>query len=111
MNTKQKFLFLGALVDGTCSVAAQTWTQINAPSNIWSSIASSADGSKLAATAFAGGIYTSTNSGASTKATSAPATWWTSVASSADGNILIAAVGQGTGAPVATQVAPALVET
>ena len=71
-----------------------TWTARESDRD-WSSVASSADGSKLVAVARTGGqIYTSNNSGV---------TWtprafggsWTSVASSADGNKLVAVVNTG----------------
>src|SRR5206468_1194307 len=68
-----------------------TWTQTSAPSNSWSSVASSADGSKLAAVTRPGPIYTSTDSGATWTQTSTPSNWWSSVASSADGTKLVAA--------------------
>jgi hypothetical protein len=64
-----------------------------APSIVWTSLASSANGTKLAAGAF-GGIYTSTNSGDSWTLSSAPPAIWDIVASSADGTKL-AAVGTG----------------
>jgi hypothetical protein len=57
---------------------AQTWTQTSAPSNNWVSVAMSADGRRLAAVAnytggtAGGGIFISTNSGATWVATSAP---------------------------------------
>jgi photosystem II stability/assembly factor-like uncharacterized protein len=70
---------------------AQTWTQTSAPSNYWSYVASSADGSKLAAVADDGGIYISTNSGTTWLLTSAPTYYnWNCVASSADGITLAA---------------------
>ncbi len=70
----------------------QTWTLTSANTNLnWTSMASSADGSKLAATA--SGIYLSTNSGAEWTTSSAPAEAWSSIASSADGTHLIAADG------------------
>ena len=69
---------------------AQTWTQTSAPSNTWTSVACSADETKIAATA-GDGIYISTNSGTTWTQTSAPNDVWTSVASSADGTILVAA--------------------
>jgi hypothetical protein len=58
---------------------AQNWVTNGAPNNIWSSIASSADGTKLVAAAGSstviGSIYTSTNSGLTwTKSTNAPKT-------------------------------------
>ena len=62
----------------------------------WDAIASSADGTKLAATAFGGGIYISLDAGASwTQATNAPAANWSAIASSADGGRLVAAVNGG----------------
>ena len=75
-----------------------SWTRTSAPSNHWSSVASSADGSKLVAVAqydiYHEGdpapIYTSPDSGASWTQTSAPNKYWTSVASSADGSKLVA---------------------
>ena len=71
-----------------------TWTRTLAPSNYWTSVASSADGTTLLAAAGGrndlGMIYTSTNSGATWTATPAPSNNWTSVASSADGARLVA---------------------
>jgi hypothetical protein len=77
-------------------VSAQIWTPTGAPTNYWNSIASSADGAKLVAAVYAGGIYTSTNSGTTWTLTSAPSdggvdSAWESVASSADGSKLVAA--------------------
>jgi photosystem II stability/assembly factor-like uncharacterized protein len=75
---------------------AQTWTPVtNAPSNGWTCVASSADGTKLVAVYGdnnSGSIYTSTNSGANwTHQTNAPAgKQWQGVASSADGVKLLA---------------------
>jgi Tfp pilus assembly protein FimT len=85
---------------------SQTWTQTSAPSNYWVSIASSADGTKLAAVASPGPanpgpIYVSTNSGATWTQASAPTNYyWYAVASSADGSKLVAV------APFDTSVAP-----
>ena len=63
----------------------------SASSVYWSSVACSADGSKLVAAVNGGGIYTSTNSGATWTLTSATAgPRWTCVASSADGTKLAA---------------------
>src|SRR5208282_1885180 len=71
---------------------AQTWTPTSAPTNIWFSVASSADGSKIVAVSYYDGIYASTNSGMTWAQTSAPTNEiWSSVASSADGNKLVAA--------------------
>lgn len=77
-----------------------SWTQTSAPSNNWSSVASSADGTKLVAVAspasFANGTgpYTSTNSGATwtLDGVTNGFAWW-SAASSADGTILAAIAG------------------
>lgn len=76
---------------------AQTWTQTTATNMEWTAIASSADGTKLAAAALAdasgtgpGGIFASTNSGNSwTERLSGG--WW-GIASSADGSRLVAVV-------------------
>ena len=57
----------------------------------WDGVASSSDGTRLAAVIAFGGIYTSTNSGVTWTATSAPIAHWHSIASSADGMKLIAA--------------------
>jgi photosystem II stability/assembly factor-like uncharacterized protein len=76
-------------------VLAQGWTQTTAPTNNWTGIASSAEGTKLAAISSGGGIYTSPDSGNTwTLATNAPlSAQWVSVSSSADGAKLIAAEG------------------
>lgn len=85
----------------TTSAQAQTWMASDAsPGHIWSSIAGSADGSKLVAVSSdfqiegsipLGPIYLSTNSGANWQpATNAPAGQWICAASSADGSKLSA---------------------
>jgi len=71
-------------------VLAQEWTPTSAPSNWWRCIASSADGSKLVAGQWPGGIYVSTNSGATWATTTATNEYWSCVASSADGFKLLA---------------------
>ena len=59
----------------------------------WSSITSSADGTKLAAVVSGGSIYTSADSGATwTQQTDAGSRYWTSIASSADGTRLAVGV-------------------
>jgi len=82
-----------------------TWVTPGEPAgfwqgNIWSSVASSADGANLVAAAEAtvgagsflpGPIYTSTNAGASWTPSGAPGNVWYSVACSADGTKLVAA--------------------
>jgi hypothetical protein len=89
-------------VDGAIYVSTNSgdsWTQTSAPSELWSGVASSADGTKLVAVArydstlwgeTDGGIYVSTNSGDSWTQTSAPSEYWNSVSSSADGSKLVA---------------------
>jgi len=67
------------------------WIQSGAPSNNWSAVASSTDGTKLVAAASGDFIYTSTNSGFDWNVTSAPSNSWAAVASSADGTKLFAA--------------------
>jgi hypothetical protein len=70
------------------------WVQTCAPSENWNAVASSADGNKLVAVAYGGGIYTSGNAGRTwTLQTSAPVTNWVSAASSADGSRLMAVGG------------------
>lgn len=73
---------------------AQTWTLTSAPTGWWKSIATSADGTRLAAVKegdLSGDlIYASTNSGANWNLMSAPDKWWGQLASSADGTILMA---------------------
>ena len=60
----------------------------------WTSVASSADGTKLVAVASNGPIYTSTDSGVTWTSRDSNRSWW-SVASSADGTKLVAAVSGG----------------
>jgi len=74
-----------------------TWTLTdvltNADLDSYYSVVSSSDGTKLAAVG-GGGIYTSTNSGATWSRASAPMGIWSSVASSSDGTKLVV-VGNG----------------
>jgi photosystem II stability/assembly factor-like uncharacterized protein len=85
----------------TCALA-QEWTQTTAPTTNWSSIASSADGSKLIATVrglFSDNvpIYISTNAGGTWQPSTASFTNddWLSVATSADGGRLVASSSTG----------------
>ena len=83
-----------------------SWAQTTAPSEPYTSVTSSSDGSKVVAAASArwdyqnerwvshGGIYASTDSGANWTLTSAPENGWTAVASSADGTTLVAVSGR-----------------
>src|ERR1035437_10152389 len=93
---KQCLLLLIGLVTAVRPTFAQMWTQTSAPFAGWTSIASSADGTKLVAAAgTAGGVYTSTDSGATWTLTSSPFSGSpdyalpTCVASSADGSKLV----------------------
>jgi hypothetical protein len=73
------------------------------PDEAWTHVASSSDGNKLLAVSmghdgyeqtvniFTGGIYSSTNSGATWMETSLPEGIWQSVACSTNGNVLVAA--------------------
>ena len=75
-----------------------TWVTNNVPRHNWHSIASSADGCKLAAVIGHndnGSIYVSTNSGGAWVQTGSPSADWAAIASSADGNRLIAAASLG----------------
>jgi photosystem II stability/assembly factor-like uncharacterized protein len=82
---------LGSLLLSVQPVLAQTWTQTSAPETSWSSIACSADGTRLVASTYYSGIWISTNSGAGWTMTGASQAndWW-AVASSADGTRLAA---------------------
>lgn len=80
------------------------WTETTAPFMSRMALASSADGSRLAAVGVGPNpmgsigpgipepIYTSTNSGVTWKSNNAPTNFWKSIASSADGNKLVAAI-------------------
>jgi hypothetical protein len=76
MKLKYLLFACASLFPAVHPASAQNWILTSAPSNNdWFSIASSADGTKLAAVAWdfvAGGIYTSTNSGDTWTLTSAP---------------------------------------
>ena len=87
-----------SLAFGFCfAVHSQPFTQTGAPAANWVSLASSADGTRLVGAASYGGLYTSTNAGATwTPATMTgtglePQRPWTAVASSSDGQTLVAA--------------------
>jgi photosystem II stability/assembly factor-like uncharacterized protein len=78
------------LIDG-----GSTWTKTTAQNKKWRSIASSSDGSKLAAVATLDGIYTSTDGGMNWAKHSEPSQKWSSIASSSDGSKLAAVALQG----------------
>ena len=79
-----------ALPAGTVASAGVIWTAQASGSRNWQSIDSSADGTKLAAVAVNGQIYTSTDSGATWTSRDSNRAW-RSIASSADGTKLAAA--------------------
>lgn len=94
----KKYLLLGALAIVLFSFApiksvfAYTWVQQGGSgSRWWTSLASSSDGTKLAATGQSGYIYTSTDSGVTwTAKVGAGIHSWASIASSSDGTKLAA---------------------
>lgn len=86
-------LTLGIFFAATDPARAQDWLLTEAPTNlVWSSIACSADGSRLVAGTYGSGIYLSTDGGYTWSPGSAPTTNSTcsSVVSSADGTRLAA---------------------
>ncbi len=72
-----------------------TWTEQNSGGRHWWALASSADGSDLAAVVFGGYIYTSTNYGVTWTQQNSGSNIWHAIASSADGSHLVAAVSGG----------------
>ena len=84
----QGYLELGGLIYVSTD-SGTTWMRTSAPTNAWASIASSADGTKLAA-ASPISIYTSADSGASWFSNNVPATAWQAITMSADGTKLAA---------------------
>jgi hypothetical protein len=72
---------------------SQNWATVNTMSvhDYWNGLAASADLTKLAAVAYSGDIYTSTNFGTNWQITTAPTQLWSGIAGSADGTKLLAA--------------------
>src|ERR1035441_3390812 len=89
---KSYWLMVVVLAVCSTSLCGQEWfwTQTSAPTRNWYRVASSSDGKKLVAVVYSGGIYTSTDSGATWTQTSAPSKTWASVASSSNGTKLVA---------------------
>jgi photosystem II stability/assembly factor-like uncharacterized protein len=92
----------GSLLTVALPVLAQPWIQTSAPITNWTSVACSADGTRLVAAAGqkqdeprVGPIFISSDSGVTWTPTSAPITNWSAVASSLDGNNLVATVRDG----------------
>ena len=93
------FVVMGSTLAQIAQAAPGDYTWQKAGTNLigdhsyWQSIASSSDGSKLAAVVSGGSIYTSSDSGATwTEQTAAGSRNWTSIASSSDGSKLAAVV-------------------
>jgi hypothetical protein len=80
-----------SIIGNFSSFANSPWTMTQ-PANTWFGIASSSDGSRLAAVASVNGIYTSVDSGITWNNNGVIAAQWRSVASSSDGSKLVAAV-------------------
>jgi hypothetical protein len=78
----------------TSTNSGTNWEQTSASTSpAWLSIASSSDGTKLAALQGDRGIWTSSNGGTNWVQTSAPFTNWQAIASSSDGTRLVAVAG------------------
>jgi hypothetical protein len=96
MNTRNILLAVAALIFslGIESTSAQLWRLSLYGTNTWTSVASSADGTRLVAVASSGQIFTSINGGGGFNSAwitnNAPAVAWTGVASSSDGSRLVA---------------------
>jgi hypothetical protein len=100
-------LVAGSAIGGIwiSSNSGTNWAQAtDLPSADWISVASSSNGTTLVASAdevyigassYPGGIWISSNAGATWSQTSAPSAYWISVASSSDGSKLAAVVGNG----------------
>jgi hypothetical protein len=83
------------VLSATLSARAQSWTRTSAPDQTWACVSCSADGNKLLATAgYYGGVYISTNFGATWVAATLPSNNWGGAASSTNGSeLLVAAEG------------------
>ena len=88
MTDKSQNFPLGAGPLYVSTNAGATWVPTVALTNTWSSIACSADGTKMIAAGRS--IYTSTDSGVTWISNNLPSSAWASVASSADGSKLVA---------------------
>jgi len=91
------FIFVFVFSSASSVFASGTWTQhTSSGQRIWHNIATSADGTKLAATVENGYIYTSTDGGSTwTERTNAGSRNWRDIASSDDGTKLVAGVYNG----------------
>jgi len=84
-------IFLGPQVIYTSTDSGDTWVTNNTPAEHWVTVASSADGTRLAAATATGLLYYSTNSGAVWTSAATPLQQWQSVAWSGNGNLLVGA--------------------
>jgi hypothetical protein len=104
----------GFILEGPIYVSTNSggaWSKAGVPDRVWTSVACSADGNVIFASATGangdpkgGPIYISRDSGTTWGLSGAPVTNWASLACSADGNRLVAAVGSpfGVGGPIYT---------
>jgi hypothetical protein len=83
-----------------------SWTAANVPSLRWGGIASSSDGTRLAAAAWQGSIYVSADSGQTWSRANAPTQQWQTVSSSADGIKLAAGIYDTSTGGIYTALAP-----
>jgi hypothetical protein len=84
--------------NATAVLGSPIWTETSATGSLqWQSIASSSDGTKLAAVVFGGGIYTNASSGVGlwTQTSASASLNWISIASSSDGTKLAATTFRG----------------
>jgi hypothetical protein len=79
----------------TSADSGATWHLTTAPNQPWQTIASSADGTRLAAGVYGGLIYLSADSGTSWTPAGVPSLRWGGIASSADGARLAAVAWEG----------------
>jgi hypothetical protein len=96
-----RWVAVGSTQVQTSADSGVTWQTNTIPNNVWSALASSSDGLKLALAGWYCPIYVSTNGGSDWIPTSAPSLDWTSVAGSADGTKLVAVAPHTAGTPAA----------
>lgn len=86
---------LSAIVNSTTFAQNAAWVETFAGTPYWQCVASSSNGTKLAAAPNGGLIFTSAYSGRGWTPRTPYSEFWTSIASSADGTTLVAAEGNG----------------
>lgn len=93
MNCSSRILLLSLVQAVLVSKATgQSWKSTDAPAASWRCTASSANGTKMVAGVYGGGIYRSTNSGLNWVLSGAPAKQWRGLACSTNGNKMAAAI-------------------